>query len=159
MLQASAALLSQTDLERMFFESVQHSKFGDLQHEVRFYRESPAHAQTQAALRQRIDRMLYDKEVQESRRASEKALHEQLTLQAPSKKGAPGKTSEPKPEPKKNAKKPAKDAESASQGSDPRLKEALSHSSRQLQAMASQVKAFSASFREETWQSRKRKRQ
>ena len=52
----------------------------------------------------------------------------------------PGKVQEPKREPEK-ATMPATDAEAASQGKDPRLEEALSHGSRQLQAMAELVNA------------------
>ena len=142
MMQQSAALLSQSELERMFYESVQHAQYGDIQHEIRFYRESPIHTQTQAALRRRIDRVLYEKEVAESRKAAEKALHEQLSLHPSTKRGTPGKQQEPKKEPKKPAKPKATDAE-ASQGSeDPKIKEALSHSNRQLQAMAAQVEAL-----------------
>ena len=96
MMQQSAALLSQSELERMFYESVQHAEYGDIQHEIRFYRESPIHTQTQAALRRRIDRVLYEKEVAESRKAAEKALHEQLSLHPSTKRGIPGKQQEPK---------------------------------------------------------------
>ena len=45
---------------------------------------------------------------------------------------------------KKKANKPARDAESSSQEPSSRLKERLSHSNRQLQAMALQVKALGA---------------
>ena len=87
--------------------------------------------------------MLYIKEVEESRRAAEKALQDELSLKTSAKKRAAGKGQDPKRDSKKKANKPAKDAESASD-SDSRFKERLSHSNRQLQAMASQVRALGA---------------
>ena len=93
-------------------------------------------------MRRRVDRVLYEKEVAESRKAAGKALHEQLSLHASTKRGTPGKQQEPKKEPKKSAKPKATDAEASRGSEDPKLKEALSHSNRQLQAMAAQVKAL-----------------
>ena len=95
-MQASAAQISDTELERIFLQCVQHAQYPDLQHEVRFYREGPPHSQTQAALRRRIDKMLYMKEVEEARRAAEKALQDELSLKTFAKKGAAGKGQDPK---------------------------------------------------------------
>ena len=59
MMQSSATQISEQELERIFFQCVQHAQHSDLQHEIRFYRESPAHMQGQPALRRRIDKMIY----------------------------------------------------------------------------------------------------
>ena len=77
--------------------------------------------------------MLYIKEVEEAKKQAEKDLADELSLKSFAKKGVPGKSQNPKKDQK--AKSPAHDAETAS-GSDSRVKEQLSHSNRQLQAMA-----------------------
>ena len=132
MMQPSAHALSQTDMERLFFESVQHCQYADLQHEIRFYREGPMHSRTQAALRRRIDRVLFDKEVADSRKAAEKAMHESLSLNPTPKRGNAGK--QPK-EPKKPGQPKAELS-----GGDAAFKEQLAHEQRQKQALAAQVR-------------------
>ena len=60
-------------------------------------------SKTQAALRRRIDKMLYIKEVEESRQAAEKALRDELSLKTSAKKGAAGKGQEPNRDSNKKA--------------------------------------------------------
>ena len=73
--------------------------------------------------------MIYMKELEESKRQAEKALAEELSLKSFARKGAPAKEQKTK-----NPK--AQDAQSSASGADSRVKEQLSHSNRQLQAMA-----------------------
>ena len=54
MMQPTAHQVSQVDLERLFFEALQHCQYSDVQHELRFYKEGPMHQQTQADLRRRV---------------------------------------------------------------------------------------------------------
>ena len=104
----------------------------------RFYREGPAHTQTQANLRRRIDKMIYMRELEESKKQAEKALAEELSLKSFARKGAPAKQQQ-------NSKSSnAHDTESSVSGADTRVKEQLSHGNRQLQAMANQVRALGA---------------
>ena len=77
------------------------------------------------------------KELEESKRQAEKALAEELSLKSFARKGAPAKEQK-----SKNPK--AQDAQSSASGADSRVKEQLSHSNRQLQAMANQVRALGA---------------
>ena len=137
MMQSSATEIAEKELERLFYQSIQHAQHSELQHELRFYRESPSHMQGQPALRRRIDRMIYQKDVEESKRQAEKALTEELTLKPSARKGAPAKE-------QKGKKATTHDAESNASGEGSRTKEQLAHSNRQLQAMAKQVRALGA---------------
>ena len=47
MLEPTASAVSQVDLERLFFESVEFCQAGDMQTEVKFYKELPESQQTQ----------------------------------------------------------------------------------------------------------------
>ncbi len=67
MLVPSADAVSQLDLERLFYESVEHCQYGEVQTEVKFYKELPESPQTQSELRRRIDKVLRKKEANESR--------------------------------------------------------------------------------------------
>ena len=91
MMQSSATQISDQELERIFFQCIQHAQHSELQRELRFYRESPVHMQGQPALRRRIDKMIYMKELEESKRQAEKALAEELSLKSFARKGAPAK--------------------------------------------------------------------
>ena len=66
MLEPTANAVSQFDLERLFYESVEYCQYGEVQNEVRFYKELPEQMQTQSELRRRIDKVLRWKEVTES---------------------------------------------------------------------------------------------
>ena len=99
--------------------------------------------------------MLYMKEVEEAKRAAEKALQDELSLKTFAKKGAAGKGQNPKKDQKNKAKSPANDAESAS-SSDSRFKEQLSHGSN---GITSQSFRSGTSFRETAKHSQQRKRQ
>ena len=88
--------------------------------------------QTQAALRRRIHRVMFDKEVAESRKAAEKALHDSLSLNPTTKRGNAGKQPKQPKEPGQPKAEPS--------GGDADLKGKLSHANRQLQAMAAQVR-------------------
>ena len=70
-----------------------------------------------------------------SNKEAGKALAEELSFTSFARKGAPAKQ-------KQNSK--AQDTESGASGADTRVKEQLSHSNRQLQAMANQVRALGA---------------
>ena len=58
MLEPTASAVSQLDLERLFFESVEHCQYGEVQTEVKFYKELPESMQIQSELRRRIDKVL-----------------------------------------------------------------------------------------------------
>ncbi len=74
MMEPTADAVSQLDLESLFYECVEHCQCGDVQTEVKFYKELPESQQTQSELRRRIDKVLRKKEALESRKAHEKVL-------------------------------------------------------------------------------------
>ena len=51
MMEPMAHAVSQVDLERLFYEALEHCQFPKVQHEIRFYKEQPEHMQTQPDLR------------------------------------------------------------------------------------------------------------
>ena len=106
MLEPTASAISQADLERLFFESVEYCQCGDVQTEVKFYKELPESARTQSELRRRIDKVLREKEIREAHMAQEKFLNDQLSLEGPPQKQPRGHAAKEqkkgtKPEPKK----------------------------------------------------------
>ncbi len=121
MMEPTAHAVSQVDLERLFYEALEHCQFPDVQHELRFYKEQPEHMQTQPDLRRRIDKVLRKKEVSDSRKAHEKFLHDALSL-GPGRKqprGQAGKQEQDGQKADKQPKKTAtKDAKGASGGGD-----------------------------------------
>ena len=91
MMEPTADAISQLDLERLFYECVEHCQYGEVQTEIKFYKELPESQQTQSELRRRIDKVLRKKEALESRKAHEKYLNDQLSLGAPPHKQQRGK--------------------------------------------------------------------
>ena len=71
MMEPSADAVSQQQLEKLFYESVEHCQYGEVQTELKFYKELPESQQSQSELRRRIDKVLRKKEALESRRAHE----------------------------------------------------------------------------------------
>ncbi len=83
MMEPSADAVSQQQLQKLFYESVEHCQYGEVQTEIKFYKELPESQQTQSELRRRIDKVLRKKEALESRKAHENYLNDQLSLGAP----------------------------------------------------------------------------
>ncbi len=98
-----------------FYECVEHCQYGEVQTEIKFYKELPESQQTQSELRRRIDKVLRKKEALEFRKAHAKYLNDQLSLGAPPQKQQRGNAAKEqsdgtKPEPKKSDTKNDKDA-------------------------------------------------
>ncbi len=101
------------------------------------------HQQTQADLRRRVDRVMRSKEIAESRKAAERALNDALSLgpaplQPRGHAGKKGDAPQPKTEPK--TAKDAKSSSNAVDGGSADMQSKLSHSQRQIQALAAQIK-------------------
>ena len=71
MMEPTADAVSQRDLEMLFHKCVEHCQYGEVQTELKFYKELPESQQTQSELRRRIDKVLRKKEALESRKAQE----------------------------------------------------------------------------------------
>ena len=114
MMQPTAHQVSQVDLERLFYEALEHCQYSEVQHELRFYKEGPM---PQSDLRRRIDKVLRTKEISESRKAHERSLNDALSLgPAPKQpRGHAGKKGDGQP---KTEPKTAKDAKSSSNAVD-----------------------------------------
>ena len=72
MLEPTADAVSQRDLEKLFYESVEHCQYSEVQTEIKCYKELPESQQTQSELRRRMDKALRKKEASDSRKAHEK---------------------------------------------------------------------------------------
>ncbi len=152
MLEPTADAVSQRDLEKLFYESVEHCQYSEVQTEIKLYKELPESQQTQSELRRRIDKVLRKKEANDSRKAHEKYLNDLLSLGGPPQKqprGQAGKEQKDgtKTDGKKSATKNAKDASGGGNGGkvDDKVKEQLSHKDRQLSGLAAQLRSLGAS--------------
>ena len=76
MMEPTADAVSQQHLEKLFYECVEHCQYGEVQTEIKFYKELPESQQTQSELRRRIDKVLRKKEALESRKTREKYLND-----------------------------------------------------------------------------------
>ena len=141
MMQPTAHEVSQVDLERFFFEALEHCQYSEVQHELRFYKEGPMRQQTQSDLRRRIDRVLRTKEIAESRKTHERSLNDALSLgPAPKQpRGHAGKKGDGQPKTEPKTAKDAKSSSNAVDGGNTDLHAKLSHKDRQIQALAAQI--------------------
>ena len=74
MLEPTADAVSQRDLEKLFYGSVERCQYSEVHTEIRFYKELPESQQTQSELRRRIDKVLRKKEANDSLKAHDKIL-------------------------------------------------------------------------------------
>ena len=77
---SSAAEVGDSELQQLFLQCISHAEHEDLEHEIRFYRETPSSSQTLNALRRRVDKILHVEALEKAKQAAEVALREEFSL-------------------------------------------------------------------------------